>query len=291
MGKKKLISKKIKKNEDVSSDIIITYLFSNSLIKVVITLAFFCLGLILVEDVNKLSFISPRIFLVSSLVFLVVMILFITYLSYYKYFKNEMMNDRWAIKLFDAYDLLSFILMTVIMLFFAILFILTPTVVDGDSMNNSYYNNDRLLVWHLGYTPTRDDAVIIDVSKDKYPSLPRTDERFFIKRIVATEGDLVDYVALDSNYGDLYVNDELVQENVSRYQYQRLITHTASSTIILDADSKVISGYSIVLGDNRNNSTDSRSIGAIENSDIQGKVVFIFYSSNGNFGFPKNNLK
>ena len=56
---------------------------------------------------------------------------------------------------------------------------------------------------------------------------------------------------------------------------------------IIDENNRVRDGYSIVLGDNRSNSTDSRIIGAINNSDIEGKVFFRFYSKNGSIGFPK----
>lgn len=284
-SKKKALVEKIKKNDIDAPNTVQTYLFSNALIKGILTIIIFILSLLLVEDVNKLSFISPEIFFTSTLIFLLLIVLFLVFLTYQKYFSRSASTGSYIIKVFDAYDLLSFIYMTINILFFVVLFILTPTVVSGDSMKNSFYSQDRLLVWHLGYTPAIDDAVIIDVSPENYPKI-RDDERYFIKRVVATAGDTVEFNEISNGYGEVLVNGKII-ENVTYEQFTIMTTFEKTNTSILDENNQITSEYSIVLGDNRSISLDSRTIGAVLNDDIQGKVVFVFYSKHGNFGFPK----
>lgn len=284
-SKKKALVEKIKKNDVDAPNTVQTYLFSNALIKGILTIIIFILSLLLVEDVNKLSFISPEIFFTSTLIFLLLIVLFLVFLTYQKYFSRSASTGSYIIKVFDAYDLLSFIYMTINILFFVVLFILTPTVVSGDSMKNSFYSQDRLLVWHLGYTPAIDDAVIIDVSPENYPKI-RDDERYFIKRVVATAGDTVEFNEISNGYGEVLVNGKII-ENVTYEQFTIMTTFEKTNTSILDENNQITSEYSIVLGDNRSISLDSRTIGAVLNDDIQGKVVFVFYSKHGNFGFPK----
>ena len=288
-SKKKVLVEKLKKKDEEAPQLIETYLFSNAIIKLVIIYIVLIIAFLLVDDVSKLSFISPKIFFTSMLIFIAIMILFIIYLSYYKYYKKEDLKEKIVVRLFDIYDLFSFILMTINICFFILLFILTPTIIDGNSMNNSYYDNDRVLVWHLVYTPVKDDAVIIDVSKEKYPALTSVDERFFIKRVIATEGDNVTFKknAINESIGRLYVNGIDQKQYLTEETFKIMTTYDKNKLDILDENNIIKEGYSIVLGDNRSNSYDSRAIGAIKNEDIQGKVVFVFFSQNGNFGFPK----
>lgn len=144
---------------------------------------------------------------------------------------------------------------------------------------NTFYDGDRILVWHMFYEPQKDDIVIINVTNNYIYNYTQT-ERFFIKRIVATSGDTIYYQ--DNSF---YVNDNLVDSSISLSQFQKMTSYKNES--IIDENNRVKDGYSIVLGDNRSNSTDSRIIGAINNSDIEGKVFFRFYSKNGSIGFPK----
>jgi autonomous glycyl radical cofactor GrcA len=64
---------------------------------------------------------------------------------------------------------------------------------------NTFYEEDKILVWHIGYEPTRNDVVIID-GEGYYSNIP-----FVIKRIVATSGDSIAY-----GDGALIVNGKLV---------------------------------------------------------------------------------
>lgn len=286
--KKKVLVEKIKEKDDSAPQLIEAYLFSNAIIKIVISYFILVIGFCLVSSVNKLSFISPKIFFTSMLLFIAFMVLFIAYLSYLKFFKQTGLNEKILIRLFDLYDLLSFIFMTINICFFIVLFILTPTVVNGSSMNYSFYDGDRILVWHLGYSPKEDDAIIIDVTSGNYEGFSNDKERFFIKRVVATSGDKVEWF-----YSGLRINGTIREENrnITQEEFKIMTTFYKTGESILDELNCVKSGYSIVLGDNRLNSYDSRELGAILDSDIQGKVVFIFYSKEGNFGLPKKIIK
>ncbi len=293
-SKKKVLVEKIKKKDDAAPQLIETYLFSNACIKLVITYFILILSFILVEDINKLSFISPKIFFTSMIIFISIMIFFLSFLVYFKFGRKESLKERFIVKIFDIYDFLSFILMTINVCFFIILFILTPTVIDGNSMKNSYYDGDRVLVWHLGYTPKIDDAVIIDVASGNYPQISNFhNEKFFIKRVIATSGDKVENTGFTySKTAYLKINGKILNDTwYTQEEFQTMTTYEKTNASILDENSCIKKGYSIVIGDNRSNSYDSRYIGAVLDSDIQGKVVFIFFSKNGNFGFPKENIK
>lgn len=284
--KKRLITEKIKNKDQDAAKYISTYLFSNSIIKFVFMYFIFTLALFLSSDVSSLSFISTDLFFIVSLVFISFIAILIIALCINKYYREDEFKPIVAYRIFDIYDIFSFVLMSIIVIFFIVLFILTPTVVDGNSMNGSFYDGDRLLVWHLGYEAERDDVVVINVSNYRNAS-PGEKERFYIKRIVATSGDTITKVE-DGNLYDFYVNGQLCCEDVSRSQYSIMTSYKSSS--ILDENNVIKEGYSIVLGDNRNASTDSRAIGAILNDDIQGKVVFRFYSKKASFGFPKKEI-
>ncbi len=156
-------------------------------------------------------------------------------------------------------------------------------------MNNTLASSDKIFVTTLFYKPKRDDIVIVDVNEN-YTSL---DETYYIKRVVATEGDTVRYDLTNLSYGALYVNDNLVDSYITYSEYKTLLTDTSSSKCYIeDKDEQVVpSGYSIVLGDNRQNSKDSRAIGLIHNSDIIGKAYFRYYSTSLSFGFIKKDIK
>lgn len=291
--KKKEIVNKIKHHDEEAPKYIQTYLTSNAILKLIMTYTLLIFAFLMVDRVNKLSFISPDLFFIVTISFAAFMVILLIALCYNKYYKDNSMKASTLYHLFDVYDMLSFILMSIIVMFFILLFILTPTTVSGVSMESSYYNNDRLLVWHLGYTPTTDDVVIIDVNK-YISSQEVLDEKFFIKRIVATKGDTVEFHQnTGSTTGNLYVNGEEVLHSTTKRPFDKQkfeVLTSYKSTTVLDSNNVVEGDFSIVLGDNRNNSYDSRYIGAIKNSDIQGKVVFRFYSKEGKFGFPKKNI-
>ncbi len=175
---------------------------------------------------------------------------------------------RTTYKIFSVYDLVVFILSTFVCLFFIVMILLTPCNISGNSMNNTFQDGDRVLIWNIGYQPVRNDVVVFDATD--YSSA--SSQTFFIKRIIAKENDRIDYQVKDAHSGWLYVNDLYVQE-VFKWEYENLYPEGLSfSNSFLMPKDKIL-----VMGDNRSNSTDSRSFGLVDEKDIVGKVLFRFY--------------
>lgn len=128
--------------------------------------------------------------------------------------------------------------------------------VQGTSMESTLHSGERVLVnkfiyrW-AGQTPKPGDIIVF-----QYPKEP---DRDFIKRVVALGGDRVEI-----REGKVYRNGLLVPEAPG----VRLSEEDIPAEVTVPADSVW------VLGDNRNNSEDSRWFGAVPISYIRGKAFF-----------------
>lgn len=259
---------KKEKNElqdDVVVDINTKKVFKLSLIGLVITCILLLFSIIFRSNVSPLSQLSFTGFLILVLFSLIFFILF-TILS-----KKELVKDL-KVKnfLFKLFDNLSYVLKFLLVFCFCITYIFSFVRVSGSSMQNTYNNNDLIMIYSFNYKPSLNDVVVIDTSKQL------SDSDFIIKRIVATSSDTIDYYN-----NSLYVNDEFVEEmNIDTY-YSLLTDYSTNTTY-----SSVPNNYSIVLGDNRDNSVDSRIIGLICNDNIIGKSIFRIFPFS-NIGVPK----
>ena len=125
--------------------------------------------------------------------------------------------------------------------------------VEGLSMAPTLDDQDRLIVNKLVYrlsSPRRSDIVML-----YYPLNP---DKSFVKRVIAEEGDQVRIVD-----GRVFVNDVPVQDDYVPTEYR---SHD-------DWGPQVIpEGYDFVMGDHRNNSSDSRHWGMVPKKYIIGKV-------------------
>jgi signal peptidase I len=125
--------------------------------------------------------------------------------------------------------------------------------VEGHSMAPTLEDQDRLIVNKLVYRigdPRRSDIVML-----YYPLNP---EKSFVKRVIAEENDTVRIVD-----GRVYVNDVPVHDDYIPEEYR---SHD-------DWGPQVIpEGYYFVMGDHRNNSSDSRHWGMVPKKYIIGKV-------------------
>ena len=131
--------------------------------------------------------------------------------------------------------------------------------VDGSSMVPTLANGDKLIVWGAGYTPQRGDVVIVD----SYTTYGKP----LVKRVIAKGGDTI---SIDYDTGTVEVNGEVLQEG-----YIAEPTHLGYD---VEFPYTVPEGTVFVMGDNRNESLDSRSsyIGCIDERDILGKVLLCF---------------
>ena len=137
-------------------------------------------------------------------------------------------------------------------------FVFTVVKVEGSSMVPTLQNNDRLIVWRLGYTPANGDIIVLH-QKGEHP---------FIKRIIATEGQTID---IDFDTHQVYVDGVKLDEPY--------INQPTSETGDVIFPVTVPENAVFVMGDNRNNSRDSRfqNVGMVAHEDIIGKAIFRFF--------------
>ena len=153
----------------------------------------------------------------------------------------------------------------VLLCYLIITFVGCRAKVDGSSMNPTLENNDSLWVDKLSYTigdPKRFDIIIFKYDND-------TD---YVKRIIGLPGEKV---RIDQN-GNIYINEVLLEENYGKEVILPSKIGRAGQNILLGHDEY------FVLGDNRNNSSDSRfaDVGNIKREDIVGKARLRIYPFN-----------
>lgn len=154
----------------------------------------------------------------------------------------------------------AFALVTVVFTFVA-----RVITVDGISMEPTYFDGNRVLVTALAGEAQQGDVVIIVHAL----------EDTIIKRVVATEGQWVDF---DPELGELTVDG--VPLFGEKYGIENGITQIPQRPgLVMDFPQQVPEGCVFVLGDNRGASTDSRylAVGMIDRRNILGKVVFDLY--------------
>lgn len=155
-----------------------------------------------------------------------------------------------------------YILVVLVLTLLVVRYVGQRTVVMGHSMEPTLSDQDNLLVDKLSYRlhdPKRFDVVVFPYQY--------ADKTYFIKRIIGLPGETV---RIDDT-GSIYINDGLLMEAYGKEVIED--PGLARDGIILGADEY------FVLGDNRNDSSDSRfvSVGNIKGSQIIGKAFLRIY--------------
>lgn len=172
-------------------------------------------------------------------------------------------------QLFDWLDVLVSAVIVVVIVFS--LFFRVATI-DGESMMDTFYENEKVIMSGFMYKPKSGDVVIIsrniDNSVSENTALP------LIKRVIATEFQTVD---IDFATGIVYVDGKALDE-----PYARTPTNVKYD---IEFPVTVPAGCVFVLGDNRNLSLDSRSSqignnGMISTDYILGRVFLRIYPFN-----------
>ena len=136
----------------------------------------------------------------------------------------------------------------------SVLMLIQVARVEGKAMAPTLENQDRLLVNKFAYltrAPERGDIVM-----HRYPRDP---EKSFVKRVIALGGDTIR--SLD---GRVYVNDAPIRDDYVLRAYR---SHDTWGPLTVEA------GHYFVMGDHRNNSSDSRQWGTVPAALIVGRIA------------------
>lgn len=155
----------------------------------------------------------------------------------------------------EVFDWVQAIIAAVVIALFIRTFLFTLVRVDGPSMEPTLQNNNILIVTRAGYQPKAGDVIIF--RPEKHQDTP------YVKRIIATQGQEVD---IDPETGDVFVDGVLLEEDYIKEKIHRL--YDVKFPVVVPEDCV------FVMGDNRNNSSDSRrtDVGMVKNDSIIGKA-------------------
>ncbi len=158
------------------------------------------------------------------------------------------------------YEWMEAIITAVITVAVLFSFVFRIISVSGPSMENTIHNGDKVIVTDFNYEPKCGDIVVI-THAHKFPEP-------IIKRIIAVEGQSFH---IDFDTGGVFVDGKLLDEP---YIKNSTINDEGG-----DIPSVIPEGHVFVMGDNRQNSKDSRSssIGIVEKSSILGKAQFVVF--------------
>lgn len=165
----------------------------------------------------------------------------------------------------NLYEWVSALVYAVAVVVIILTFFLRLIDVSGPSMKNTLYSGDKVIITNFMYTPADGDIVVISHGAEYSKPI--------IKRVIATEGEKL---SINFKTGEVKVNDKVLDE-----PYIIGSTHSESG----DIPSVIPKGKIFVMGDNREDSLDSRSreIGLIDVDDVIGRARFVL--------FPFSNFK
>jgi signal peptidase I len=153
-------------------------------------------------------------------------------------------------------------------------FVFQSYEVDGPSMETTLHNHDRLIVMKVPrtvsritgkpYTPNRGDVIIF--VKHNISEFGQSSDRQLIKRVIGLPGD---HVIVNDGKVTVYNKDHPEGFSPDATLPYGIVIQNTPGTV----DITVQPGEVFVCGDNRTNSLDSRSFGAISSNDIVGKLV------------------
>ena len=162
----------------------------------------------------------------------------------------------------SMFDWVQSVVVAIVALCAVFTFVLRPVRVDGDSMNPTLTDGDWLLLSAFDLNPEYGEIIVSTQPNHTSSGEP------VIKRVIATGGQTVD---IDFTRGIVYVDGTALEE-----PYIKELTYRSFD---IDFPLTVPEGYLFVMGDNRNDSLDSRTsrIGLVDERYVLGSVKLRIY--------------
>ncbi len=164
----------------------------------------------------------------------------------------------------EVWEWIKALAVAIALAFFIRTFLFAPFIVEGQSMESTLHNEEKLVVNKAIYylqEPKRGDIIVFHAEAT----------RDYIKRVIGVAGDTVE-VKNDV----LYINGKQVDEpylakNREKIKGQNIPLTEDFGPIVIPP------GHIFVMGDNRLNSHDSRAIGPVDLKTVVGRAEFVFW--------------
>lgn len=164
----------------------------------------------------------------------------------------------------DILEMIAYFVFVIVAAYLIVTFVGQRTIVNGSSMESTLSNGDNLIVDKISYRfndPKRFDIIVFPYAGDE--------DTYFIKRIIGLPGETVQI-----EDGKIYIDGEVLEED---YGLETIENEGRAEEEITLADDEYF-----VMGDNRNNSMDSREedVGNIKRKSIVGRAFLRVYPFN-----------
>lgn len=182
--------------------------------------------------------------------------------------RRDTRSAFWKVFFLESFKLVRDVFLIVVVFVLAAVFIVQPVVVEGTSMVPQLQDGDRLLVNKLIYYKiksvewghiNRGDIVVF-----WFPNEP---DKSYVKRVIALPGETVEVTN-----GKVYVDGRELQEEYLKQEYNQTMSSFPPR--------RVEDHHYFVMGDNRDNSSDSRYWGLVPEKYIYGKALFRYWKPN-----------
>ena len=177
----------------------------------------------------------------------------------------------------DIYDWIEVFVSALAIVVIMLSFVLRIATVKGHSLERTLSDSQVVVMSNMFYTPAQGDIIVIQQNGGYF-------ETPIVKRVIATGGQTL---SIDFEKWEVKVDGNVIDE--SSYVYFRNTSMDVEEyysvyDAYLDTNGvmTVPEGYLFVMGDNRNESSDSRSIyvGFVRESEVLGKVIFRMFPIN-----------
>ena len=172
----------------------------------------------------------------------------------------------------DIFEWLDTIVIALISVVIIFTFFFRLATIVGPSMQNTLYSGEKIIISNMFYEPKQGDIVVVSRNTNNDVDIDQSGSEPIIKRVIATEGQ---YVDIDFETGKVYVGYDPSNLTELFEPYAKTPTNLKYD---VEFPVYVEQGHIFVLGDNRNDSLDSRASwigngGLVDKRYVLGKAI------------------